>query len=167
MGFASSAEVEHRGRFIPLIIFGLLVAAGLAVAVALRPGSGIERVEREHNIQLPASVEDVQALGDASHPVLRMTNLDRGASSIFTMDRGHLDEFLDQFEQPDDATAGGFSGAPGNDKYQPTWVPWSGPEAMEGSYYTDAPPSSGDFTTIQVYSIDEQRVGVWLYTDWN
>jgi hypothetical protein len=168
MGEESVDEVQTRGRFIPLIIFVLGTVAILWVVVGLLSGSGISRVEREHNIRLPESVDDIQTLGDASSPVLRVVNLDRGASSIFTIDRVDLDELLAQFGLPsDEAPSTWFDGAPGNDIYQPGWVPWSGPEAIEGLYYTDSPPSSGDFTTVQVFGIDDQRVGVWLYTDWN
>lgn len=168
MGETSVGEAHKRGRFIPLTIFVLGAVAVLWVIAGLWSGSGVGRVEREHNIRLPQSVDDIQTLGDASSPVLRAVDLDRGASSIFTIDRVDLEELLAQFGLPSsEAPSTWFEGAPANDIYQPGWVPWSGPEAVEGLYYTDSPPSTGDFTTVQVFGIDDRRVGVWLYTDWN
>ncbi|MGH1491892.1 MAG: hypothetical protein ACRBK7_21310 [Acidimicrobiales bacterium] len=149
----------------------LLIAAGVGLFLMGIFDSAQTRVEREHGISLPESARDIQAMGDASNQFLRLINLDRGASSILVIDRPDLDELLQEFgfdEQSDNA--GRFlGGAPGNAQYQPSSVPW--PEGLGASpvsdYGTDNPPSNGDFATLQVYTIDDSSVGVWLYTDWN
>ena len=58
---------------------------------------------------------------------------------------------------------------PGNDRYQPTSTPWEASAEPEVVWYSESPPSSADFSVVELYPIPGQpdRVGVWIYSDWN
>lgn len=149
--------------------FGLWLLVGLLVLLAARfvwtnSGDDISRIEREHAITLPASVSEAQALGDASGTFVALTGLDRGASSLFLIDRADLEDLLAEFNGEVPAFFGPVHPAPANAVYQPDPFPWpdAGLDRVVG-----ASSSNGDFTNIGIYNVDEDTVGIWIYTDWN
>ena len=146
--------MNSPGFFRPIVMIGTVV---LLVAVAWL-GFGIPdpraRLEHEHGLHLPSSATSIECGGDAW-----IGFLDRGASSAFVMNPKELGGFMSQLKiQP-----GGHSFIPGNRQYQlhAAWrkgVPTS-------SYACDSPV--GDWLHVEVWPVDETRMGVCLYTDWN
>jgi hypothetical protein len=156
---------------VPVLAVAALAVA-LSVALALRSaGDVIDRIEREHAIELPDSVDAAGAFGDASNSFVSLVGLDRGASSVFTIDRSDLDQLLAEFDVDGpgssvDPAFGPTQVAPANTQYQPTSVPWSAdqPDKILG---IGGESSNGDFTNIGIFPVDDTTIGIWLYTDWN
>lgn len=161
--------LDKRRWLVGCLTIPVLAISLIVVWLILSQPSDLQRVEEEHGIVLPDSVDQIQALGDASNLILKTIEIDRGASSIFTLDRADLPDLLAQFgvigEDLERHRAGRFEGAPGNSVYQPAAVPWT--EDAKKELSLESPTSAGDFTTIQVFDMGATKVGVWLYTDWN
>lgn len=191
MSMANSTLAATRRRTSPGVFAMAAVVAILAGSWAwgvIWPEDPRERIESEHALTLPASADDFQAMGDGS--VLISSLRDGGASSIFVMDRADLGDFLGQHPfgplpdpvqaPPQDPGAAleaeNFaaeepkpSWIPVDGQYQPTSVPWDALSEPEDVLFTDDPPNSADGTVIELYPIPghPERVGVWIYSDWN
>lgn len=156
-----------RRWLVPLSIAAVVLVLGVAAVFVVSRSSDRERFEDEHGVPLPASATALQVMGDASNPILRWVELDRGASSIFVIPRSDLDDFLDRFDWEEQEGPFGWSQIPGNAQYQPDTVPWAAPAEPDEVYSTESPPSSADYATVEVYRLSDDRVGVWIYSDWN
>jgi hypothetical protein len=113
------------------------------------------RAEWEHGIALPASATDFQCRGDAYRLVL-----DRGASTGFVMGATDLQTFKSELTvNPSLQTF-----VPENSQYQGFTFPW-GAAAPTETLDCDSP--NGDWLHVELYPVDSDHVGVWMYTDWN
>ncbi len=144
-----------------VLIIALVVGATAVPIVSWWQSSTaqtVDRVERDHGIDLPESARDVQAMGD----VIRL--VDHGLSSVFVIDSVDLDKLVDQLDQVADVSHGTF--IPGNAQYQPRTFPWPPGSAADQSF-GKASPAGGDFMHVEIFRVDDASVGVWIYTDWN
>lgn len=152
------------------VLVGALIF--LVVAVFGIGRSDVSRAEVEHSISLPESATEVQALGNASS-LLKLINLDRGASTILVVDRGDLPDFLGQFvwESSDGFNTlwnNGPSPAPINREFQPASVPWDVDVEPESRQCTQTTPGNADFACVWTYTVEDAgSVGIWIYSDWN
>jgi len=130
-----------------------LVAAVLAAACMVGSlfafgyvGNSVTRVKREHGLRIPPSASHFVCRGDAWFPFL-----DRAAVSTFDIAHADLGSFTNQFrvKTPDSLSAAFTSAA----------------EGCFATYYCDSP--TGDFLFVSLWEIDDSRVRVRLYTDWN
>ena len=190
MSTASDTRPVIGRRTSPGILVMVAVVAILGGSWAwgvIWPEDPRHRIESEHALTLPASADDFQAMGDGS--VLISSLRDGGASSIFVMDRAELGDLLSQApfgplpvpveappQEPGAAAEAEWVAAqepaswiPVDGQYQPKSVPWDASSEPEDVLFTDAPPNSADGTVIELYPIPGQpdRVGVWIYSDWN
>lgn len=117
----------------------------------------VERAEREHGVTLPASVSNIQCLGDAYLPLVP----DKGASTAFEMSTADVSVLKSQL-----GTAISYQTfIPGNPQYQGhtfAWLQGAGPSEV-----VSCASSTGDWLHVEFWPIDEERVGVRMYTDWN
>jgi len=112
------------------------------------------RIEHEHGLRLPVSAASFECRGDAARGFL-----DRGAASAFVMASNDLAGFVSQLRvQPGLTTF-----IPGNSKYQLRAVWRIGKPAA--TYSCSSP--AGDWLHAEVWPVDDTRVGICLYTDWN
>jgi hypothetical protein len=112
------------------------------------------RIEHEHGLSLPVSAASFECRGDAA-----LGFLDRGVSSAFIMASNDLAGFVSQLRvQPGLTTF-----IPGNSKYRLRAVWRIGKPAA--TYSCSSP--AGDWLHVEVWPIDDARVGICLYTDWN
>jgi hypothetical protein len=124
-------------------------------------GHSATRIRREHGLQIPASASSFECRGDAW-----LSIIDRGAASTFEMARTDMVSFTSQLRirtsttTETDAVASIF---PGNSQYQVSAVWRTGTPI--GTYFCQSP--TGDYLWVQIWTIDDSRVGVCLYTDWN
>jgi len=147
-------------------VVGCLVVLFLAAGVLRIGEDSMSRVASEHNIVLPPSATQIQAMGDASGP-LRWVGLDRGASSVFVIDNTELPDLLGEFVWTEENTSFGTFPIPANSVYQPKSTPWPADTEPDAYYRTVTPPSSADFAVLLVYPLDDGQSGIWLYSDWN
>ncbi len=90
--------------------------------------------------------------------------MDRGAASAFEIAQRDLGSFIAQLRIRE-ASPGAFGKIfPSNPQYQ-IRVPWGASAEGITTYYCYS--STGDFLDVEVWQIDESRVGICLYTDWN
>jgi hypothetical protein len=129
----------------------LLVAFGVAHSSFRDPRN---RIEHEHGIRLPASASSFECRGDASRGFL-----DRGASSSFIIASNDLGGFVSELKVHPGLT----TFIPGNSQYQ-IHAAWRKGKPMRT--YSCASPT-GDWLHVEVWPMDEARVGICLYTDWN
>ena len=128
---------------------------GLCIYRATAQSRG--RIEREHGIRLPPSASAFQCAGDAWTGFL-----DRGASSIFETDRASVPEFVAQLH----VHPASHTFVPGNPQYHQLKKPWQPGATPTAVYSCDSP--NGDWLHVELYPIGgEERIAVWLYTDWN
>jgi hypothetical protein len=147
------------------IIIGLVAMTAITVFVlpfaAGFLGHSAMRIRREHGLRLPASASHFECRGDAW-----LTIIDRGAASTFEMSRTDLGSFTSQLSirsstiGSTDAVASIF---PGNSQYRVS-APWRIGTPI-ATYDCQSP--TGDLLSVQIWPIDDSRVGVCLYTDWN
>ena len=123
-------------------------------------GASAGRVRREHGLQLPPSASHFICGGDAWISIM-----DRGAASAFEMAQTDLTNFISQFKIRN-STNGVYSRGifPGNSQYQ-IRVPWRTSATGLATYNCQSP--TGDSLDVEVWRIDESRIGICLYTDWN
>jgi hypothetical protein len=142
------------------IVAAAVVVAGLIVVpfFAGIVGDSAVRIRREHGLQLPPSASQFECKGDAW-----ITIMDRGASSTFVMARSDMATFVAQLKIRESSTGAVTSIFPGNRQYQIS-APWRTGVPI-ATHYCRSP--KGDSLAVQFWSIDETRVGVCLYTDWN
>jgi len=132
----------------------------------------VDRVQREHSVVLPPSVDNVLALGDASYSLNAMLKIDRGASSLFSIDRDKIDQLLKQINGLEDYFTvflekpfqPGDNPAPSNAVYQTKNVLWSKDTAPYKGFHTSQPGTSADYVTIFLYDINDETAGVWMYS---
>jgi hypothetical protein len=137
-----------------VVLLGLLALPFFAGFV----GDSAVRIRREHGLKLPSSASQFECKGDAW-----ITIMDRGASSTFVMARSDMPSFVAQLKIRDSSTGAVTSIFPGNAQYQVS-APWRTGVPI-ATHYCRSP--TGDSLAVQFWSIDEARVGVCLYTDWN
>lgn len=148
----------------------LVIAIGWLGLTANRFYDPHDRAEREHSLTLPQSATQIDAMGDASFLPYLITGLDRGASTIFVMDRSELDDLRSQVEwgAPPGLLAAASSAIPGNSVYRPSATPWLEGARPSEVLYSEDPPGSADYVVAEIYTLpDDDVVGVWLYSDWN
>jgi hypothetical protein len=112
------------------------------------------RIEHEHGLRLPASASAFECRGDAARGFL-----DRGASSAFIIASNDLVSFVSQLRVQQDL----MTFIPGNSQYQ-LHAAWCIGKPM-ATYSCSS--SVGDWLHVEVWPIDDARVGICLYTDWN
>src|SRR5262249_27668821 len=122
------------------------VLAGLPVLALAVGGDTAIRVRREHGLQLPASARHFDCRGDAWLPIL-----DRAAIATFEIARADLASLTNQLKMHKPDSYGELL----KDRH---------PKSI-ATYYCDS--ATGDFLFVDLWLIGEDRVGVWLYTDWN
>jgi hypothetical protein len=122
-------------------------------------GNSATRVKREHGLQLPASASHFVCGGDAGSSIV-----DRGAASAFEIAQSDLSSFVSQLRVRSSSSGASGSIFPGNSQYQ-IHVPWRAAATGMTTYQCDSP--TGDFLSVEVWRIDESRIGICLYTDWN
>ena len=144
------------------VIIGLVTAAGIAVLTLPFAtgflGHSATRIRREHGLRLPASASHFECRGDAW-----LSIIDRGAASTFEMARTDMVSFTSQLRVRESGTGVVTSIFPGNSQYQVS-APWRAGTPI-ATYHCQSP--TGDFLSVQIWPIDDSRVGVRLYTDWN
>jgi hypothetical protein len=135
----------------------IVVAALLVVAFAFTRSSFRDprtRIEHEHGLHLPASASSFECRGDAARGFL-----DRGAASSFTIASNDVAVFISQLKIHPGLT----TFIPGNSQYQLHAVWRTG--TPTATYSCDSPV--GDWLHVEVWPVDDKRVGICLYTDWN
>ena|GEM_PF-3082706 len=136
------------------IVFVLLF---LFVGCGTPPSDPRAKAESVHGMRLPSSAQSIQSVGDAWRGPL-----DRGASTVFTMDSAKLQEFVATLHV--DTNVSTF--IPGNEIYHHGLdKPWS-PESQPMTNMSCKSPV-GDFLHVRVFRLDDGRLGVHMYTDWN
>ena len=121
-------------------------------------GQSKRRIEREHGLKLPPSAVNFECRGDAL-----LVLQDRGAATAFEIKTTDLPVFVAQLKVRQCRTNSTEFIFPANPQYQ-VRRPW-----MVGSsliVYECISPV-GSFLNVQIWGIDDRRVGVCLYTDWN
>jgi hypothetical protein len=121
----------------------------------LHTGNSRERAEAEHGVPLPSSAKAFQCRGNAW-----AWTPDRGASTVFEMEATDLPLLISQLK----VRPGPPTFIPGNDDYRGFRFPWTAAAPL--STYSCASPT-GDWLQVQIWPLDDKRVGVWMYTDWN
>lgn len=121
-------------------------------------GNSATRVRREHGLELPASASHFICGGDA------WSVLDRGAASAFEIAPADLPKFAAQLRIRESSSGVPISIFPGNSQYQ-IRIPWRASAIALNTYLCAS--RTGDFLRIEVWQIDETRIGICLYTDWN
>jgi hypothetical protein len=133
-------------------VYGLLYGGGFV-------GQTVKRIQREHGLTIPASSTHPECKGDA----WKVAFMDCGASSTFQMNRSDVAAFISQLKIRKACQGRSGAGHPQNPQYQ-VQAPWRGNEGAD-SYACDSP--KGDELSVRIVPIDEVKVGVMLYTDWN
>jgi hypothetical protein len=109
-------------------------------------GNSKVRVSREHGLSIPPSASHFVCKGGAWFPLL-----DRVADSTFEMALADLGSFTNQLRlKAPDAISAAFT--PSDD-------------GRLATYYCESP--TGDFLFVSLWKIDDSRVRVRLFTDWN
>ena len=150
--------VERKAfRRIALII-------GLAAVVLIASArhsfdNSITRLRNEHGLLFPDSTTAIECRGDAW---LRYVD-DCGASSIFELPTSDIAPFLPQLQVTSKITGDSHRIFPGNPQYQVNRWWMSGMPIA--TLHCSSP--TGTFLVVQTWPIDESRVGICLYTDWN
>ena len=134
----------------------LAMAGGVLAFLLVRPSfrDPRSRIEHDHGLHLPASASLFEIRGDAAKGFL-----DRGAASSFTIASNDLAAFTSQLKIHPGLT----TFIPGNPQYELRAVWRRGKPMM--TYSCDTPV--GDWLHVEVWPVDEARVGICLYTDWN
>jgi hypothetical protein len=134
---------QRKLKFVAVVLAVACVVSCLFVFGYV--GNSVARVNREHGLHLPSSASHFVCRGDAWIPVL-----DRAAVSTFEMARADLGAFTNQLKvrKPDTISSA-----------------FASDDGCFATYYCDSP--TGDFLFVSLWKIDESRVRVRLYTDWN
>ena len=154
---SSVRPLDHMHARPIIKVATVLVLASLAVAFAVSCSTVRDprsRIEQEHGLRLPASASSFECRGDAARG-----SLDRGAASSFTIASGDLATFISQLKIHPGLT----TFIPGNSQYQLHAVWRTGTPTT--TYSCDS--SVGDWLHVEVWPVDDRRVGICLYTDWN
>lgn len=158
------ARCGVRTRMVKRRHIQIVVVTALVVGFFALPffgglvGDSAVRIRREHGLRLPPSASQFECRGDAWISIL-----DRGASSTFVMARSDMASFVAQLKIRESSTGVVTSIFPGNAQYQVS-APWRTGTPI-ATHHCQSP--TGDSLSVQFWSIDESRVGVCLYTDWN
>jgi hypothetical protein len=133
-------------------VFGILFLFGYV-------GNSAARVRREHGLKIPPSAYGFICRGDAWMHLFS----DFGGASAFEMAARDLPAFVSQLKvrQSNQGRRGNIF--PGNAQYQ-IHRPWMS-DASTQTY--DCESSTGDSLLVKIWAIDDEHVGVLLYTDWN
>ena len=142
-----------KRRIITVSVASAIVLLGLVFWFA-RSFDSRKRIEREHGVRLPSSASAFEFRGDAWRGFL-----DRGASSAFIVRSNELGGFLTQLSVRTNLQ----TFIPGDTQYELHSAWRRGKPAMTYSCSS----SVGDWLHVEVWPIDDDRVGVCLYTDWN
>ena len=144
-----------RRKHMILVGAAAVAMAALAIFLGLVNSQTRWRAEWEHGIVLPASATAFQCRGDVNRLVL-----DRGASTIFEMAASDVPVLKSRLSiNPARQTS-----VPGNAQHRGFAFPWTGAAPAE-TLSCDSP--KGDWLHVEFYPLDDGRVGVWMYTDWN
>jgi hypothetical protein len=109
-------------------------------------GNSKVRVIREHGLRVPSSASHFVCKGGAWFPFL-----DRVADSTFEMGLSELGSFTNQLRlKTPDAISAAFA---------------SPDDGRLATYYCESP--TGDFLFVSLWRMDDSRVRVRLFTDWN
>ena len=150
--------LKEKKRILGVAILAAIGLAWLRGCV----GQPAWRIEREHGLKLPVSASHFECRGDAW---LRDV-IDCGAASTFEMSKQDLPDLVSQLQihKTHPAEPASSCPFPSNDQYQVVHRPW-----MSGTPLADYSCASrtGDELFVRVFAIDDARVGVCLYTDWN
>ena len=145
----------NRRRIIKVAAIAALVLLVVTFAFTHSSfGDPRARIEHEHGLHLPASAASFECRGDAWKGFL-----DRGAASAFVIASNDLVTFISQLK----ARHGLTTFIPGNSQYQLDAAWRNGTPAA--TYSCDS--SVGDWLHVEVWPVDDTRVGICLYTDWN
>jgi len=87
--------------------------------------------------------------------------VDRGASTVFEMAASDVPALKSQLSSHHTP----YTRVPGNEQYRGFAFPWPAGAAPAETLTCDSP--KGDWLHVELYPIDADRVGVWMYTDWN
>jgi hypothetical protein len=142
-------------------LLGTLIA-GLALAPTAAlvrgfVGQNKKRIEREHGLKLPLSASNFVCRGDAL-----LILQDRGAASAFEMNSDELPKFIAQLRIRRTESNGVGIIFPSNPQYQ-VQRPWMTGKSI--IYYCAS--SKGNSLHVQIWDVEDRKVGVCLYTDWN
>ena len=159
---AKQTEKEQK-RKIPIRMLAMLAAVITCVVTVLfllgLLGGSSFRVAREHGLKVPASAAHFICGGDA-----RIGILDRGAASAFEMTEKDLPIFISQLKVRKEWAGVAGSIFPGNSQYQIN-IPWRAKATGLRTYQCASP--NGDTLSVEVWQINQSKVGICLYTDWN
>jgi len=144
-----------RRTSITLTTVAIIVVIAIAVPLTVLNSQTRWRAEWEHGIALPASATSFQCRGDANRLLL-----DRGASTVFVM--AAADVPLLNSKLTVNQSLQTF--VPENPQYHGFAFPWGATTPIET--LSRASPM-GDWLHVEFYPVDDGRVGVWMYTDWN
>lgn len=121
------------------------------------PSDPRQKAEAVHGLKLPSTARDIQSVGDAWRGFL-----DRGASTVFTMDATNLQDFVATLHVDTNL----WTCIPGNDEYhRGLRKPWK-PEAEPVTNFSCRSPV-GDFLHVRIFQLNTNQLGVHMYTDWN
>ncbi|MCP4965692.1 MAG: hypothetical protein GY926_10695 [bacterium] len=84
--------------------------------------------------------------------------------AVFLFDNAELEEFVDQLDRIPDARSG--TSFPIHNEYQLSRNPLPAGLAPSWTFRKDS-PAGGDFMLVQIYEVEEEVVGVWVYSNWN
>ena len=153
---------KRRWRTIVLAIVAIVMATSIGMNgwfIQHRRWSleqNAERVQREHGVVLPSSASSFQCAGDAWKGYL-----DRGASSIFLMSVSDLSQFKSQLHPNSQRE----TFIPGNPVYRSLKPPWD--ENAKPLEVISCDSATGDWLHVEIWPVNKDVVGVWMYTDWN
>lgn len=137
-----------------ICLVGIAAAVVLAYAFFSKQADPRSRIERGHGVVIPASATDLQFGGDSERGFL-----DRGAVSAFEITSSDLPSFVSQLKVHPGLT----TFVPGNPEYQ---LPLAKPAATAITRYS-CDSSVGDWLHVEIWPVDETKLAVQLYTDWN
>lgn len=133
------------------LCFGMLFLLGYV-------GSSDVRVSREHGLKIPSSAHSFVCGGDAWMHWF----MDSGAASAFEMASNDLPSLLSQLKIRE-THEGGCCIFPGNSQYQ-IRRPWTSGTPLK-TYRCAS--RTGNSLDVQIWKVDDETVGILLYTDWN
>src|SRR6266567_4873798 len=156
----------------PLRMLSLTMVAAITASCAPQTLVSSEKIERAHGLKLPTSAHNCQHIGGGGF-------LDRGALSLFEMDRNDVQKFVMQLNvrsrrKPErlggDPCVNGWNVwpkgsatfVPGNEEFAKLKRTWTG-EAEPIEMLSCKSPK-GDWLHVEVWSVGDHAL-VKLYTD--
>ncbi len=161
LGCQCDTDDMRRVQKFALVLLTVLVVLALCFGMLFLlgyVGSSAVRVSREHGLKIPPSARSFVCGGDA----WKHRFIDSGAASAFEITSSDLPRFLSQLSIRE--THDGNSGIlPMNSQYQ-IRRPWTSGIVLKTYRCASL---TGNSLDVQIWKVDDETVGILLYTDWN